>query len=149
MTKKIIFNQNFVIINFLRHSNNYPELVGTGDFLVLNLASRKQFWAWKNSIDNEIKTRVTEFDHLGRQYDFNNDANLSKAHSTPKEMKVGAEEIKIKYEMNFTYGRIIPVEYLDTHRIRIVPRTRLTLGSFKYRQIIVWLSMKPIFPKNR
>jgi hypothetical protein len=130
LTKKIIFNQNFVIINFLRQSNNYPELVGTGDFLVLNLASRKQFWAWKNSIDNEIKTRVTEFDHLGRQYDFNNDASLSKSYSTPKKMKVGTEEIKIKYEMNFKYGRIIQVEYLpDTNTIRSVPRTRLTLEA--------------------
>ena len=52
-------------------------------------------------------------------------------------MKIGAEEIQIKYEMNFIYGRIIPMEYLDTYRIRIVPRTRLTLGSFKYRQFIV------------
>jgi len=133
---KIIFNQNFVILNFLRRSRGIeryrPELVGTGDFLVLNLASRKQFWAWKNSIDNEIKTRVTEFDHLGRQYDFNNDDNLSREYSTPTEMIVGSEEIKIKYDMNFIYGRVIPVEYLaDTQppRVRIMPRTRLTLEA--------------------
>ena len=89
---KIIFNQNFVILNFLRRSRGIeryrPELVGTGDFLVLNLASRKQFWAWKNSIDNEIKTRVTEFDHLGRQYDFNNDDNLRLVQDRPLIMNV-------------------------------------------------------------
>ena len=89
---KIIFNQNFVILNFLRRSRGIeryrPELVGTGDFLVLNLATRKQFWAWKNSIDNEIKTRVTEFDHLGRQYDFNNDDNLRLVQDRPLIMNV-------------------------------------------------------------
>ena len=73
-SKKIIFNQNFVLLNF-RHSKEIQRR-SHGDFLVLNLATRKQFWAWKNSIDNAMKTKVTDFYHLGRRFDFNNDSRV-------------------------------------------------------------------------
>ena len=62
-------------------------------------------------------------------------------YSAPMEMKTGAEEIKIKYEMN---TRAKPIQELCCHC------AVLRLGSFKYRKFIVFFQVKPIFPrKNR
>ena len=50
-------------------------------------------------------------------------------YSAPMEMKTGAEEIKIKYEMN---TRAKPIQELCCHC------AVLRLGSFKYRKFIVF-----------
>ena len=89
-----------------------PEHNGYGDLLILNLASRKQFWIRKTSIDNQIKAKATDVD--GRF-----------AFSTPTGIKIGAEEIKIGYEMNLIFDTLY-----DRYS------TLKTLGNFKYPKFI-------------
>ena len=70
------------------------------DLLILNLASRKQFWTQKKLIAQNIKARTTNADNFG--FDFDNRRIWSGLHDNgPCGMKVGLEKIEIKYNIDF------------------------------------------------
>ena len=51
-----------------------------GELLILNLASRKQFWIWQRFINDEIKAKMTDVDGLEYPYAFNNKDHISVVH---------------------------------------------------------------------
>ena len=88
----IIFDLNFEP----KHRLMWPgESNDIGDVLILNLASRKQFWTWKILIENQSKAKVTGDD--GDPYDFDDNEFWEVQDSMTSEMKAGTQQIDIKY----------------------------------------------------
>jgi len=56
--KQICFSKNFVIFGFYHwYPRPYPQ--GTGDILILNMASRKRFWMQSETIQDQVKAKMT------------------------------------------------------------------------------------------
>ena len=90
-----------------------PSALGSldiGDLLILNLASRKQFWMKRAEVSNQIKTKIPDYpnDLLVRRSDI--PENLSTMHLNQPELRrmvVGENGIQINYRV-------------DTHSMRAV-----------------------------
>jgi len=76
-------------------------MLGPGDLLILNLATRKIFWMTRSMVHNQIIAKVTDVDDDGNPYDF--DGFLFEE-SSIQEMKIGTHEIKVKYQID--YGKL-------------------------------------------
>ena len=113
---KIIIDKNFVIFNFHSSYSNQHELEDYKDILILNLASRKQFWTRKKLIEQKITARTTDADNFGYDFDNRDYWGVDVWISGPCEMKVGPTKIEIKYNLNFSNQSV-----------------DVRLGSLKYR----------------
>ena len=90
-TDRILFDKNFVFIMF----KIWEVDKNTGDLLILNLVSRKQFWMKKAEVCNQIKTNIPDYP-----------ADLSRIHLHQQELRlmvVGENGIQIKYQVD-TFG---------------------------------------------
>ena len=101
-TSRIIFNKNFVMLEFDTWMNGSAE---DDDLLILNLASRKQFWLKKKPLEMEIKARATALDVDGEPYDFDDD-RFGMIYSVFRRMTVKQNEIEIDHhmDMDFRFG---------------------------------------------
>ena len=93
------FDKNFALLFFTDES-----------FLVLNLATRVQFWIKRTIVENEMKRNVPNFDDDGRPFIFDNNANT---YTKIGKMKTGIDKVEIPYQMELNGGGFF-------------------LGSFKY-----------------
>ena len=90
-TDRILFDKNFVFIMF----KIWEVDKNTGDLLILNLVSRKQFWMKKAEVCNQIKINIPDYP-----------ADLSRIHLHQQELRlmvVGENGIQIKYQVD-TFG---------------------------------------------
>ena len=106
--KMIVLEDNFIALIFGDHMfrpyGTSWNLEGhdRGDLLILNLATRKKFWMKRSQIENKMKEKIYEKDGIGARYDYD---ELRVDDSMIHEMKVGTHEIKIKYRLDYRYGR--------------------------------------------
>ena len=105
--KQLWISKNFVIFGFFHgYPRPYPQ--GTGDILILNMASRKRFWMQTEKIQDEVKAKMTSTSAFQfSEYD---------THSTrPKvqwmfswakknEMRPGTDGIFVKIDIETMYG---------------------------------------------
>ena len=93
--KQIFFNKNFALFGFLPWYT-YPR--GTGDILLLNMASRKKFWMERRKIENQIRPIITSISD-----------SLYITHSRVRWMKVGVNgiEIKLDSQMNWSMDNFL------------------------------------------
>ena len=108
-TSRIIFNKNFVLLEFDTQwdpsTRSWSRPATVDDLLILNLASRKQFWLKKKPLEMEIKARATALDLDGEPYDFDDD-RFAMLYSVFRQMTVKQNEIVIDHhmDMDFRYG---------------------------------------------
>ena len=112
-TETVLFEGNFAVLTFYDGwGSDTTWMIGIGDLLILNLATRKKFWMTRSVIENQIKTKVTDVDDDGNPYDLD---DFLENQSSIREMTIGTHEIEVKYQ----------IEY-QTH-----DHGQLTLGSLK------------------
>ena len=105
--KMIVLEDNYIALIFGDHmfrpygTSWNLEGHGRGDLLILNLASRKKFWMKRSQIENQLKAKVYEKGGNGARYDYD---ELRIDDSMIHEMKVGTNEIEIKYRLDYRYG---------------------------------------------
>ena len=73
-------------------------MIGIGDLLILNLATRKKFWMTRSVIENQIKTKVTDVDDDGNPFDLD---DFLVNQSSILEMTIGTHEIEVKYQIEY------------------------------------------------
>ena len=106
--RMIVLEDNFIALIFDDHmfrpygTSWNLEGHGRGDLLILNLATRKKFWMKRSQIENKMKEKIYEKGGIGARYDYD---ELRVDDSMIHEMKVGTHEIKIKYSLDYRYGR--------------------------------------------
>jgi len=109
--RMIVLEDNFIALIFDDHmfrprfgpygTSWNLEGHGRGDLLILNLATRKNFWMKRSQIENQMKAKVYEKGGNGARYDYD---RLRVNDSMIHEMNVGTHEIKIKYRVDYRYG---------------------------------------------
>ena len=73
-------------------------MLGPGDLLILNLATRKKFWMTRSMVHDQIIAKVTDLDDDGNPNDFD---GFFLQVSSIREMKIGTHEIKVKYQIEY------------------------------------------------
>ena len=91
-----VLEDNFIVLIFGDHMFRPSE-----DLLILNLATRKKFWMKRSQIENQMKAKVYEEGGNGARYDYD---ELRIYQKMIHEMKVGKNEIEIKYRLDYRYG---------------------------------------------
>ena len=116
----LIFDDHMVRPRFGPYGTSWNlEGHGRGDLLILNLATRKNFWMKRSQIENQMKAKVYEKGGNGARYDYD---RLRVNDSMIHEMNVGTHEIKIKYRVDYRYGTGF-----------------LMLGSFKSQKVLKFI----------
>ena len=86
--KQIFFSENFALFGF---HWGFPK--GTGDVLILNMASRTKFWIQKRKIENQIRPKITSISD-----------SLDITHSKVRWMKVRVNGIEIKLDSQMNWS---------------------------------------------
>ena len=115
----IQFYQNFALIGCNRHR----------DILMLNLATRKQFWVNSKNIINKMKAKAP----VDAEEDLRNiDSNTSIGHGIGK-MEVGSNKIEVKYTVYTVlmgYGKVALGSY-KSYQIKISTLLRFNPSIYK------------------
>ena len=100
-----ISHENYLLLDF-----EFDATEESGDLLMLNLVSRKQFWMTKQNIRNQIKEKAPEVDFNGDHYNANalNDFNIMEG---SRRMHVERSEIEINYRFKIRPYAIYAMAY--------------------------------------
>ena len=88
-----IFNENYLLLDF-----QFAATKETGDLLMLNLVSRKQFWMMKQQIGSKIQAKAPEVDFYGRHYNVDALNNLNLRGGSHR-MNFERSEIEISFRL--------------------------------------------------
>lgn len=95
----VLFEGNFAVLTFYDGwGSDTTWMIGIGDLLILNLATRKKFWMTRSVIENQIKTKVTDVDDDGNPFDLD---DFLVNQSSILKMTIGTHEIEVKYQIEY------------------------------------------------